>query len=62
VALRVLALLEATMRDPFGRVGKPERLRFQGANVWSRRTPQEHRLVYLVGDERITFLQCQYHY
>lgn len=62
VALRILALVEAAVRDPFGGVGKPERLRFQGASVWSRRITQEHRLVYLVGDERIAFLQCRYHY
>jgi toxin YoeB len=62
VALRALALVEATVRDPFGGVGKPEHLRFQGANVWSRRITQEHRLVYVVGDERISFLQCRYHY
>ena len=62
VALRVLALVEATVREPFAGVGKPERLRFQGASVWSRRITQEHRLVYLVGDERISFLQCRYHY
>lgn len=62
VALRVLALVEATIRDPFGGIGKPERLRFQGVNAWSRRITQEHRLVYVVGDERINFLQCRYHY
>jgi len=62
VALRVLALVEATIRESFAGVGKPERLRFQGASVWSRRFTQEHRLVYLVGDEQISFLQCRYHY
>ena len=30
--------------------------------VWSRRLTQEHRLVYLVRDHRIDFLQCRYHY
>lgn len=41
-ALRVLALVEAIMRDPLVGVGKPEPLRFVGAGVWSRRITQEH--------------------
>ncbi len=62
VALRCLDLVEAVMRDPFDGIGKPEALKYLGANVWSRRLTQEHRLVYLVRDERIDFLQARYHY
>jgi toxin YoeB len=62
VALRVLDLVEAVMRDPFGGIGKPEPLRHLGADMWSRRITQEHRLVYLVRDDRIDFLMCRYHY
>jgi toxin YoeB len=62
VALRVLDLVEAVMREPFTGIGKPEPLRHLGSNVWSRRITQEHRMVYLVRDERIDFLMCRYHY
>jgi len=62
VALRVLRLVDAVMRDPFDGIGKPEPLRAIGAGVWSRRITQEHRLVYLVRNERIDFLQARYHY
>jgi len=61
-ALKILALVEAITRDPFNGPGKPEPLRFLGPDVWSRRITQEHRLVYLVRDKRIDFLQCRYHY
>ena len=61
-ALRVLALVEVVMRDPFGGVGKPEPLKYLGADVWSRRLTQEHRLVYVMRDDRIDFLQARYHY
>ena len=62
VALRVLALVEDVVRDPFAGKGKPEALKhfFQGA--WSRRVTQEHRLVCLVKDSEIHFLQARYHY
>jgi toxin YoeB len=60
--IRVLDLVEATMRDPFQGLGKPEPLRYVLAGCWSRRVSQEHRLVYRVTDEAIDFLQARYHY
>ena len=62
LALRVLDLVEAIMRDPFAGIGKPEPLKYLAAGTWSRRITQEYRLVYLVGGERIDFLQARYHY
>ena len=62
IALRVLDLVEAIMRDPFRGIGKPEPLKHLDGNVWSRRITQEHRVVYLVRDDCIDFLMCRYHY
>lgn len=62
VALKVFDLIEAVMRDPFAGIGKPEPLKYLLAGAWSRRLTQEHRVVYLVGEERIDFLQARYHY
>ena len=61
-ALRILKLIEAIMRDPWTGIGKPEPLKYLDPNTWSRRITQEHRLVYLVSDDRIDFLQARYHY
>jgi toxin YoeB len=57
-----LQLVEATLRDPFNGPGKPEPLQFYLRGCWSRRVTQEHRLVYLVSEGRIDFLQARYHY
>jgi toxin YoeB len=62
LALRVLEVVEAVMRDPFDGIGKPEALKHQLGGTWSRRITQEHRLVYQVGDTRVDFLQARYHY
>lgn len=62
VAIRVLDLVEAVMRDPLQGPGKPEPLKYLLAGCWSRRIAQEHRLVYRAGDEAIHFLQARYHY
>lgn len=61
-ALRALKIVEEILRDPFHGIGKPEPLKYLGSNVWSRRLTQEHRIVYLVSNSRIDFLQARYHY
>lgn len=61
-AIRIFKLIEAVMRDPFQGIGKPEPLKFLGPGIWSRRITQEHRLVYVVGNKRIDFIQGRYHY
>ncbi|HUG14188.1 MAG TPA: Txe/YoeB family addiction module toxin, partial [Thermomicrobiales bacterium] len=61
-AVRVMKLMEAVLRDPFDGIGKPERLRRLDPDTWSRRISQEHRQVYHVADDRLTFLQARYHY
>jgi toxin YoeB len=60
--LRLLDLIEAIVRDPFSGIGKPEPLRHKQPGVWSRRLDKEHRVVYLVLDDRISFMQARYHY
>jgi toxin YoeB len=62
IALRAFDLIEAIMRDPFSGIGKPEPLKYLAAGAWSRRLTQEHRIVYLVSETRIDFLQARYHY
>lgn len=61
-AARIMELVEAARRDPFTGIGKPEPLKHLGPDVWSRRISDEHRLVYVVGRDRITFAQARYHY
>ncbi len=62
VALRALELVNATLRDPFSGLGKPEPLKYLLAGAWSRRLTAEHRLVYFVRDDVVCFLQVRYHY
>jgi toxin YoeB len=62
IAIRALDLVDAVLRDPFDGIGKPEPLRHLYKGAWSRRLTEEHRLVYLVRDDRVDFLQARYHY
>ncbi|OPL14245.1 MAG: hypothetical protein AVO38_11995 [delta proteobacterium ML8_D] len=62
IAIKAFEIIEAIMRDPFKGIGKPESLKYLAPNTWSRRLTQEHRIVYLVRDNKIDFLQARYHY
>mgnify|MGYP001049084213 CR=1 FL=1 len=59
---RINTLIDATLREPFAGIGKPEQLKYGAAGAWSRRITHEHRLVYLVVGEDLIILQARYHY
>jgi toxin YoeB len=62
LAVRAFDLIEAILRTPFEGIGKPEPVKYLTPGAWSRRLTQEHRIVYLVRDDQIDFLQARYHY
>lgn len=62
LAIRAFDMIEAILRDPFVGIGKPEPLKYFTPGAWSRRLTQEHRIVYLVRENQIDFLQARYHY
>ena len=62
IALKVLNMIGAIIKDPFKGIGKPEPLKYLAEGAWSRRLTKEHRIVYLVCAKQIDFLQCRYHY
>jgi toxin YoeB len=61
-ASRALDIVAAVLNDPFQGIGKPEPLKHLAPNTWSRRLTQEHRIVYVVKDNRVEFLQARFHY
>ena len=62
VALRLLTIVQAVLRTPFEGIALPEPLRHRPSGTWSRRLTKEHRVVYVVSDDRVDFLQGRYHY
>jgi len=59
---KINALIKDIQRTPYEGIGKPEPLKYLTPGAWSRRLTQEHRIVYLVRDQQIDFLQARYHY
>lgn len=60
--LNILKLIKETQRTPFTGTGQPKALKHELSGCWSRRTDQEHCLVYEVLDDKIRILAYRYHY
>jgi toxin YoeB len=60
VASRLLDLMDECLRTPFTGTGKPEALKNLGA--WPRRLTDADRIVYVVRDDEVEFLQARFHY
>ena len=62
IAKRILRMIEETLRDPSGGIGKPEPLKNEFSGYWSKRIDDEHRLVYRFNDQKLIIMQCRFHY
>ena len=62
IVKRVNGLVEATTREPFAGIGKPEALKHALAGYWSRRITEEHRMVYRIEKDALLIAQLRYHY
>lgn len=59
---RINKLIDATLRDPFGGIGKPEALKENLSGFHSRRIDDRHRLVYAIENTQIVIISCREHY
>lgn len=62
VLKRVKLLIKDVMRNGNEGIGKPEPLKHDFADYWSRRITDEHRLVYKVTSTEIRIAACRYRY
>ena len=59
---RINKVILQTQREPFSGIGKPEPLKHALSGFWSRRTTDEHRMVYKVEGDALLLAQLRYHY
>ena len=59
---RINKLIEATARDPYEGIGKPEPLKHALSGFWSRRINDEHRMVYRVTGDQLEIAELRFHY
>lgn len=59
---RINILLQDIMRNGNVGIGKPERLKGELSEYWSRRIDDKNRIVYRMIEESIEVVQCKTHY
>lgn len=59
---RINLLLKDVERHPFEGLGKPEPLRGELSDFWSRRIDEKNRLLYRVSRDSLEILSCKGHY
>ena len=59
---RIRQLVEAILQDPFNGIGKPEKLKHNWSEWWSRRINEEHRIVYKCVQNKLFVYSLRYHY
>lgn len=66
VLKKITILIEDIQLHPFEGIGKPEQLKYQLADRWSRRIDREHRIVYRITEENnleiLNILSLKGHY
>ena len=59
---RINLLIKDVARSPFDGIGKPEPLKENLAGFWSRRSDEDHRLVYAVEGTSVLLFSCRGQY
>ena len=59
---KINSLIKDFQSSPFDGIGRPEPLKYDLAELWSRKIDHEHRLVHSVEKENILIHSCRYHY
>lgn len=62
VLTKLLTLLNELTEHPYSGTGKPEQLKHDLKDKWSRRINKEHRLVYEVSGAVVFILSAKGHY
>ncbi len=62
IAKKMMRLIEESMKDPFGGIGKPEPLKNELSGWWSKRIDGEHRMIYRVENDDLIILKAKGHY
>lgn len=59
---RINKLIKDMLRTLFQGIGKPEPLRYDLSEYWSRRIDDANRIVYTVKGDVLIIVQCRTHY
>ena len=62
IVKKINELIKDIIREPYSGIGKPEKLKYDKKDLYSRRISLEHRLVYHIENNNLIITSCKYHY
>lgn len=62
IVKKINKLIKDIIREPYSGIGKPEKLKYDKKDLYSRRINLEHRLVYHIENDNLIITSCKYHY
>ena len=62
IVKKINELIKDIIREPYSGIGKPEKLKKNKKDLYSRRINLEHRLVYHIENNNLIITSCKYHY
>lgn len=62
IVKKINELIKDIIREPYSGIGKPEKLKYDKKDLYSRRINLEHRLVYHIENDNLIITSCKYHY
>lgn len=62
IVKKINELIKDIIKDPYSGIGKPEKLKYDKKDLYSRRINLEHRLVYHIENDNLIITSCKYHY
>lgn len=62
IVYKIMQLTIAIIKNPYTGLGKPEPLKYNLSEYWSRRITQEHRYIYKITDDIIFIYSLRGHY
>jgi toxin YoeB len=62
ITKRINMIIKDIQRNKYEGIGKPEPLKHNLSDYWSRRIDRVHRIVYKIENDSILIAQLRYHY
>jgi toxin YoeB len=62
ITKRINMIIKDIQRNKYEGIGKPEPLKYNLSDYWSRRIDRVHRIVYKIENDSILIAQLRYHY
>ena len=59
---KIVRLIDDILQHPYSGIGKPEALKYELSDLWSREIDKGNRLIYEISDQQLQIISMRGHY